>query len=53
MEHGECSNSRSIAPEVIRVDHVWHVVIRQEPVQEGLCRLLIPPILQEKIHILA
>jgi len=32
------------------MDHVWHVVIRQESFQEGLCRLRIPPIVQEKIH---
>jgi len=49
VEHRKGSNGRSISPELIGVDHVWNVVIRQKPSEKGLCRLGVPPILQEKI----
>lgn len=49
VEYWKGSNARSGAPELICVDHVWNVVIRQKPSEKGLCRLGVPPILQEKI----
>jgi len=50
VEHRKGSNGCSVAPEPICVDYVWDVVIHQKPSEEGLCRLGISPILQEKIQ---
>jgi len=50
VEHRKGSNGRFVAPELVSVDHVWNGVIRQKLSEKGLCRLGVPPILQEKIQ---
>jgi len=50
VEHGECSNGRAVTPEFVGMNHVWHVVAHQKLFEEGVCRLGISPILQEKIQ---
>jgi len=50
MEHEKLPNGRSLAPKLIGVNDVWHVVMYQERVEKSLRRLSLPPILQEKLH---
>ena len=50
VEHRKFPNSRSITPELVGVDHVWHVVIYQQPSEKGLRCVGIPPVLQEQIQ---
>ncbi|GGO36061.1 hypothetical protein GCM10008949_39460 [Deinococcus humi] len=47
VEHGRDSNGRSVTPELIRMDHVWHVV-HQQPAEESLRRPCIAPSLSEE-----
>jgi len=47
VEHRKFPNGRSITPELVSVDHVWHVIIHQQSSEKSLCRLGIPPILQK------
>ena len=48
-EHGKVSNGCSITPELIGVDHVWYVVIHQEPFKKGLRRLGVSTTLQQEV----
>jgi len=50
VEHEKFPNGRSIAPQLVSVDHVWHAVMYQQPSEKGLRRLGIPPILQKEIQ---
>jgi len=50
VEHWKHSNSCSVAPELISVNHLWHVVIDQEPFKKGFRCLGISPSLQEKVQ---
>ena len=50
VEHGKFSNSCSVTPKFICVNDVWHVIVHQKSFEEGLRRLGIPPILQEKVE---
>ncbi len=43
VEHGSFSNGCSGAPALVGVNHLWHVVIDQEPFTTGVRRLGILP----------
>ena len=50
VEHGECFECRSVAPELVGVEHVWHVVICQKSLEKCLCCLCISPSLYKEIE---
>lgn len=50
VEHGKFSNGRSVTPEFIGVNDVWHVIMHQKSCEEGLRCLGISTSLQKKIQ---
>jgi hypothetical protein len=48
VEHGPFSNGCSGAPKLVGANHLWHVVMDQEPFKKGVRRLA--PSLQEKVQ---
>ncbi|GGO40935.1 hypothetical protein HNQ08_005361 [Deinococcus humi] len=49
VEHRESPNGCPVAPELIRVNDVWHVIVDQKLSKKGLCCLGVSPILQKEV----
>ena len=50
VEHRKFSKSRSVTPEFVGMNDVWHVIMHQKSFEKSLRCLGIPPILQEKVE---
>ena len=49
VEQRKGPNGCPVAPEFIRVNDVWHVIVHQKPSEKGLCGLGVSPILHKEI----
>lgn len=50
VEHGKCPNARTIAPQLVGVDDLWHVEFPQQTDEKGLGRLSIPVLSKENVE---
>ena len=49
VEHGKFSNRRTVAPQLVGVDDVRHVVLTEQPGEEGAGRLGVPVRLEQDV----